>query len=158
MTSNKIAARTVFAMALLTSAPTINAEDSPAAPPAAVFHVDSASIDWQPVTGTPFPDGLERRALHTNERIGGGAAMLRFPKGYVEPRHFHTTAGHSVYILKGRIKVAGEAVGPGHFFYAPPNVAHGPNEALEDTEILIWTDGPLDLHLGDPATGDPEAG
>ncbi|WP_286828985.1 MULTISPECIES: cupin domain-containing protein [Kordiimonas] len=121
----------------------------------AMVHVDAAAKAWDKITGTPFPDGLERKRLHANKATGGGAGILKFPEGYIEPRHYHTTAGHSVYILKGSLKIGGETYGPGNFFYAPKNVAHGPNEALEETEILIWSDGPLDLHMGDlPPTGD----
>lgn len=121
----------------------------------AMVHVDAGALAWDKIIGTPFPDGLERKRLHANKATGGGAAVLKFPVGYIEPRHYHTTAGHSVYILKGSLKIGGETYGPGNFFYAPRDVAHGPNEALEETEILIWSDGPLDLHMGDlpPADG-----
>jgi quercetin dioxygenase-like cupin family protein len=73
---------------------------------------------------------------------------LRFPAGYVEPRHYHTTAGHSIYVLSGRINFAGIEAPAGDFFYTPPNVVHD-LVALEESEILIWSDGPLDFHLSE---------
>ncbi len=94
-----------------------------------------------------FPDGLWRRPLHTNESNKSDASILKFEKGVVEPKHFHTSAGHSVFILKGVLNVGGAIVTAGHFIYTPKGVVHGPNVALQETEILLWSDGPLDLYF-----------
>lgn len=113
-----------------------------------ITHVAGPELAWEPVEQPAFPEGLEVRRLHRNPRIDGGSSVLRFPAGYAEPRHFHTTAGHSIYVLRGRINYTGIEAAEGHFFYTPPNVVHD-LVALEESEILIWSDGPLDLHLSE---------
>lgn len=121
-------------------------------PDTSSYHIASSGIPWQPVDLPAFPEGLEVRSLHANPHNGAGASRLRFPEGYVEPRHFHTTAGHSIYVLNGRIELSGVEAGAGHFFYTPPNVIHE-LLALEPSEILIWSDGPLDFHLSESGGG-----
>ncbi|MFC7047787.1 cupin domain-containing protein [Emcibacter nanhaiensis] len=116
--------------------------------------VDSSQVPWKKVARPGFPDGQEIKPLHANERISGRTSILKFPTGYIEPRHYHTTGGHSAYILKGKMKMGDKVYGAGEFFYFPANVAHGPNEALEEVEALVWTDGPLDTHLGEPPAGE----
>jgi len=105
-----------------------------------------------------LPRGQVRKLLHRNPANGAAAALARHPKGYLEPRSYHTTANHGIYILEGRLRYGDVEAGPGELFYAPAGHAHGPLEALDDVELLIWTDGPLDLHLGDPAPAEETPG
>jgi hypothetical protein len=39
---------------------------------------------------------------------------------------------------------------PRILLHFPAYAAHGPLISLEDTVFLIWTEGPLDLVLGEP--------
>lgn len=111
-------------------------------------HVAGSDVEWRPTENPAFPEGLESKRYPDNPRTDGGAAVLRFRAGYAEPRHYHTTAGHSIYVLRGRIEFSGVEAPAGDFFYTPPNVVHD-LVALEPSEILIWSDGPLDLHLSE---------
>lgn len=113
-----------------------------------ITHVARSDVAWKPTENPALPEGLESRRIHTDARTDAGAAVLRFPAGYAEPRHYHTTAGHSIYVLKGRIRFAGIEAPAGDFLYTPPDVVHD-LVALEPSEILIWTDGPLDFHLSE---------
>lgn len=97
-----------------------------------------------------------RKLLKIDQETGIGAALRWHPEGYVEPRHYHTTAAHSIYVLEGKLDVGGVEAGPGHFFHFPAYTAHGPLVALEDAVFLIWSEGPLDLELGDPPNGETE--
>ncbi|HET6603808.1 MAG TPA: hypothetical protein VFG21_06270 [Xanthomonadaceae bacterium] len=124
----------------------VPAQDPPAAKAEAI-HLDTEAMDWEPSSVPGFPEGAWRKLLHSNPENGAGAVLRRHPKGYVEPRHWHSTANHGVYMLSGRVRIGETVAGPGHFFYAPAGHVHGPIEALEDVEFLLWTDGPLDLHL-----------
>lgn len=132
-------------LALLIAGPA-SAVESPAGRAAAV-QLDTATVDWQPSNAPGFPEGALRKLLHRNPDNGAGAILRRHPKGYVEPRHYHSSANHGVYILSGTVRYEDTVAGPGHFFYAPAGHRHGPIEALEDVEFLLWTDGPLDLHI-----------
>ncbi|MFN7921052.1 MAG: cupin domain-containing protein [Bryobacteraceae bacterium] len=107
----------------------------------------ASKVAWQPVTPPGAPPGLTQRLLHENGEKQTSSAIVKFPKGYVEPRHYHTKCGHSIYVLKGKIKAPGSVWTPGSFHYAAVMEAHGPLEALEESEILFYTDGPFDYHV-----------
>jgi quercetin dioxygenase-like cupin family protein len=85
--------------------------------------------------------------LHDNQQNKLVSAIVRFPKGFVEPRHYHTTCGHSIYILRGKLKSPEGVLSAGTFIYSAVNEPHGPFTAVEETEILFYTDGPFDYHL-----------
>ncbi|HEY9031566.1 MAG TPA: cupin domain-containing protein [Kangiella sp.] len=111
-------------------------------------HVSSSGVPWQSVEKDGIPPGMELKRLHTNPYSKGGVVKLRFSSGYIEPQHYHTTAGHSVYVVSGRINYMGVVATAGDFIYTPPNVVHGV-VVLEPTEILLWSDGPMDFHLSE---------
>lgn len=118
--------------------------------PSPPVHIDTNEMAWEPSNPEGFPKGRTRKLLHLNEINGVGAGLMRHPKGYIEPVHYHTTAGHYIYMLEGRMRFEGVEAKAGDFFYTPPYHAHGPLEMLEETVFLLWTDGPLDVHLGAP--------
>jgi quercetin dioxygenase-like cupin family protein len=120
--------------------------EAPASNPEPI-QLDAAKLVWEASSAPGFPEGALRKVLHRNPQNGAAALLRRHPKGYIEPRHVHSTANHGVYILSGSVRTAGIVSGPGSFFYAPAGYPHGPIEALEDVEFLLWTDGPLDLQL-----------
>jgi mannose-6-phosphate isomerase-like protein (cupin superfamily) len=73
------------------------------------------------------------------------SSILTYPEGFREPRHYHETCGHYMYILEGRIKSPEGDLTPGMFAYAAPGERHGPYEVLEPSKALFYTDGPLDF-------------
>ena len=111
--------------------------------------LDTHQLEWESSSAPGFPEGAMRKIMHRNPESGAAALLRSHPKGYVEPRHYHSTAAHSVYLLKGRVRIGDLVAGPGYFFHAPAGSPHGPIEALDDIEFLLWTDGPLDLHIVD---------
>lgn len=117
--------------------------------------LDTRAMTWERTDTPGFPPGATRKLLHFDEETGVGSALRRHPEGYSEPRHYHTTGGHSIYVLEGRLGVGGVEAGPGQFFHFPANTAHGPIVSLEDSVFLIWSDGPLDMEFGDPPQGRP---
>jgi quercetin dioxygenase-like cupin family protein len=111
--------------------------------------VNAASVKWTPMKLPGVPVGLEQRLLHDNRQNKLTSALVRFPKGFREPRHYHTTCGHSMYILKGKLKSPDGDLTPGVFSYAAVNERHGPFFAEEETEFLFYTDGPFDFFVED---------
>lgn len=111
------------------------------------FTVQAEKIAWQPVQIPGFPAGLQQRLLHDNKSNKLQSSIVKYPKGYHEPRHYHTTCGHSIYILKGRLRAPEGDLTPGTFTYAAVNDRHGPFIAVEETEIYFYTDGPFDVHI-----------
>ena len=106
-----------------------------------------ADVSWAPVNLPGVPAGIQQKLLHNNAANKVQTALVRFPKGFREPRHYHTTCGHSIYILKGRIRSPEGLLTPGTFTYAAVNERHGPFVAEQDTEFLFYTDGPFDYFI-----------
>lgn len=111
------------------------------------FIVESGKLPWTAVELPGVPKGLVQRVLHDNQQNKLVSAIVRFPKGFVEPRHYHTTCGHSIYILRGKLKSPEGVLSAGTFIYSAVNEPHGPFTAVEETDILFYTDGPFDYHL-----------
>ena len=108
-----------------------------------------ADVSWAPVNLPGVPAGIQQKLLHNNAANKLQSSLVRFPKGFREPRHYHTICGHSIYILKGRIRSPEGMLTPGTFTYAAPNERHGPFVAEQDTEFLFYTDGPFDYFIED---------
>jgi quercetin dioxygenase-like cupin family protein len=106
--------------------------------------VKAAGVQWTAVNLPGVPAGIQQKLLHNNPANKVQSAIVRFPKGFREPRHYHTTCGHSIYILKGRIRSPEGLLTPGTFTYAAATERHGPFVAEEETEFLFYTDGPFD--------------
>lgn len=121
---------------------------------AQITAIDTGKMTWERSDPPGFPEGAERKLLKVDQETGIGAALRRHPEGYVEPRHYHTTAAHSIYVREGRLEDDGVEAGPGHFFHFPAYAAHGPLVSLEDSIFLFWTEGPLDIEFGDPPNGE----
>lgn len=113
------------------------------------FQVQVTQLPWQPVKISGMPEGLQQRLLHEDKQKQTVSAIVRYPKGFREPRHYHTTCGHSIYVLKGRWKSPEGVLVPGTFIYSAPNERHGPFIALEEAVILFYTDGPFDFVVED---------
>jgi quercetin dioxygenase-like cupin family protein len=113
------------------------------------FVVDPAGVQWQKVAIPGVPPGMLHRPLHDNKQKQMMSAIFRFPKGFRDPRHYHTTCGHSLYVIKGKLQTPDGVLSAGMFMYSAVNERHGPLVALEETDMLIYTDGPLDYHLAE---------
>jgi anti-sigma factor ChrR (cupin superfamily) len=96
-----------------------------------------------------LPAGLQQRALHQDPEGNSSSAIVRYPKGYHEPRHYHKTCTHTIYVLKGRLQSPEGALTPGTFIYSAKDERHGPLTAVEETEILFHTQGPFDFIVED---------
>ena len=68
------------------------------------FALDSGKVPWTAMSLPGVPAGLQQKLLHDNKANKLMSAKVRFSKGFREPRHYHTTCGHSMYILKGKLK------------------------------------------------------
>lgn len=109
------------------------------------FTVNTETMTAQPAVVPGLPPGVMMKALHQNPRTQMSSSRLAYPKGFREPRHYHETCGHYMYILKGRIQSPEGVLTPGMFAYAAPGERHGPFVSLEDSEALFYTDGPFDF-------------
>ena len=113
------------------------------------FNLNVMSVEAQPAEVPGLPPGVMMRPLHLNPRTQMNSAHLSYPAGFREPRHYHETCGHYMYILKGRIQTPDGVLTPGMFAYAAPGERHGPFVYLEESEALFYTDGPFDFIVDD---------
>jgi quercetin dioxygenase-like cupin family protein len=112
-------------------------------PPATLRRL--VDIAWQPLESTFFPPGLKMKPVYTDKAKNTALSLVRYPKGYHEPRHYHKGCGHWIYLLSGRIRDTEQAHTPGTFVYAPPGNVHGPFTADEISDVLFFVDGPFDV-------------
>jgi quercetin dioxygenase-like cupin family protein len=109
--------------------------------------VDSSKIEWKPVEIPGVAPGLMIRELHSIPTQNTSSAIVRYPKGFHEPRHYHKQCTHTIYILKGRLRSPEGDMPAGTFTYAGVTEPHGPFTAVEETEILFHVDGPFDYNI-----------
>jgi anti-sigma factor ChrR (cupin superfamily) len=107
--------------------------------------LDPQTMDWAP--GPPdLPPGAELKVLSADEETGAVAALVKFPAGYLEPKHGHP-CGHDILVLQGKLvnPETSQETGTGMFFYAPKGDIHGPFQVPADQDCIFFvvTDGPL---------------
>lgn len=98
---------------------------------------------------------VEITVLRGNPEVGPAAVMVRFPEGYQEPWHCHTTTYHSV-LIKGEFQTKSkdasvsesETYGPGAYAVQPGGVVHSEvNAGTGGLVALVYFDGPVDFIL-----------
>ena len=103
----------------------------------------------------PLAEGspAEIAMLWGNPETGPAAVMVRFPEGYQEPWHSHTSTYHSV-LIKGefqtRSRGAGipvsDTYGPGSYAVQPGGDVHAEvNAGAGELVALVYFDGPVDF-------------
>jgi len=112
--------------------------------PAATLH-RLKEMTWQPLQSDFFPSGLKVKALYADKVKNTSLSVVRYPKGYREPRHYHKGCGHWIYYLSGKITDPAQSYTPGTFTYAPPLNVHGPFTAEQESDVLFFVDGPFDV-------------
>lgn len=95
------------------------------------FAANTSEMDWQ--DGSAIL-GLSKGVEIKNVREGydevseRAERFVRFPPGYVEPRHEHDHY-HSIFVLEGEMHVDGKVLKPGDYVYGGgKGNAHGPYE------------------------------
>jgi quercetin dioxygenase-like cupin family protein len=106
--------------------------------------VDPATLEWSPAP-PDLPAGAMLKVLSADAESGVTAAIVKFPAGYVEPRHGHR-CGHDILIMQGKLVDldTGKEVPKGTYLYAPAGNIHGyrvPKD--EDCIFFVFADGPL---------------
>lgn len=88
--------------------------------------LESERIDWEDGDVLALPEGVKVHVLNENEPEGRMDMLVKFPPGYVEPRHTHEGA-HASLVLEGRMLMHGHELTPGDYVYGH-KVEHGPME------------------------------
>ena len=112
--------------------------------------VDVAQLEWHPLTEGFVSGHVKWKLLHVSPESGSWAAMFQAPKGSSFAGHIHVGPGE-YFLSKGKIEVRGgeeeggiSATGPS-YGYEACNARHDQTMILEDSEIYMTFQGPLQL-------------
>ncbi|GEM_PF-3181956 len=95
---------------------------------------------WKPDPYMKLPRGARVKVLRRDRKNNVLDMLIRWPEGYVEPRHTHTST-HSVVVLQGRVIVEGKELRKGGYIYGPSGKAHGPFEWHDDCIVFVHFEG-----------------
>jgi len=110
-------------------------------------------FEWQDdVNVLSLRAGVQVKILYQNEATEHTDMLVKFPSGYVEPRHNHESS-HSIMVLEGTQIAEGTPLRPGDYCWASGERAHGPFEYPEGCVVFVSFRGPSSQHRykGSPA-------
>ncbi len=122
------------------------------------FHDPAAHFDkyqdmkWEKLVPAEGDRSPEITMLHVDPVTGASQLMIRSPKNYHAPRHWHT-ANETHLVVSGTFIMRHdggekEALGPGSFNYMPSKMVHEAwTKPDEGSMEFITVDGPWDLNL-----------
>ncbi len=82
-----------------------------------------------------LPPGVNVKVMNYDPVMKRIDMKVRFPPGYVEPAHTHTS-WHSILVTKGRMCVAGKDLRPGDYVFGW-DIPHGPYEYPDGCEVFV---------------------
>ena len=91
------------------------------------FHIAHRwEMDWQDdVDILTLRGGVRVKVLYEDKDTQHTDLLVRFPPGFVEPRHNHASS-HSVIVLEGLQIAEGQKLYPGDYLFADGSRPHGP--------------------------------
>jgi len=120
---------------------------------------DTTLTPYENLQFSPLADGSPVRVslLWGNPETGPAAVMVRFPEGYREPWHSHTSTYHAV-VVKGTFRSLSpeggpqseRVLGPGGTMVQPGGVTHAEvNAGAGDALAVVVFDGPIDFVMAE---------
>lgn len=103
--------------------------------------VHAAQIEALPL-GIP---GVSARTLWTDATTGAVTVITEMQPGSEIPRHWHTNADETVYVLDGDFVEAGTPHGPGTYFVGAKGTWHGPHRTVMGCRVLTHFSAPIDF-------------
>lgn len=100
------------------------------------YRVHRWDVDWQDdVDILTLGHGVQVKVLHQDAETQLTDILIKFPPGYVEPRHTHDSE-HSVVVLEGLQIAEGEHLHAGDYVFGGANLPHGPFEYPEGCVVF----------------------
>jgi len=87
--------------------------------------ITADEIPWVEDKLLALPKGVKSKVLSIDKSRNAMDLEVKFPTGYVEPRHTHNSS-HSGVVLEGKMLMEGKTPTRGGYFYAEPNIEHDP--------------------------------
>ena len=95
-------------------------------------------VEWQEDVSNELltlPKGVKVKIFAHDPVMKRIDMKVKFPKGYVEPRHTHKS-WHSILVTRGRMCVAGKDLRPGDYVFGW-DLPHGPYEYPDGCEVFV---------------------
>ncbi len=89
--------------------------------------------------------GVTMRTLWMHSDTGAFTVVTEMAPGARIPRHRHSHADETVYVLDGDFVEDGKSHGPGTYFVGAADTAHGPHTTTRGCKLLTHFSGPLDF-------------
>jgi len=102
-------------------------------------HIDQ--LKWEPLE----IKGVSIKPLHKDENTGAMSVITKMEAGAVIPKHRHTSADETVYILNGDFIEDGKTFEQGGVFYGKAQTDHGPHSTLNGCLLLTHFSAKLDF-------------
>jgi hypothetical protein len=126
--------------------------------PAHALYQKFQDLKWEKLRPELGAGSAEITILHVDPKSGATQLMIRSPKNYHAPRHWHTanethTVIYGTFIMRhdGGEK---EALGPGSYNRMPGKMIHEAwSPPDEGNLVFITVDGPWDLNMVDGPSG-----
>ena len=111
--------------------------------------------DYEDLPFSPLAEGspVHVAELWGNPETGPTAVMIKFPEGYKEPWHYHSSTYHAV-LVKGEFSSRSpeggpdseRVLGPGSYIVQPGGVTHAEiNAGAGESLAMVYFDGPTDF-------------
>ncbi|MEM8872984.1 MAG: cupin domain-containing protein [Planctomycetota bacterium] len=104
---------------------------------------DTDQLQWQPLDFK----GVTMKVMHQDETTGEMTVMTRIEAGAEIPRHKHTKAAETVFVLEGDFIEDGHSFQKGSFLSDPANKFHGPHRSKGGCTVLTTFSDELDFVL-----------
>ncbi len=122
---------------------------------ASPINLNRSQMNWQKMEPSLGKASPERAVLHEDSDSHLTQFMIRMPKNFHVPSHWHH-ANETHTVISGAliIEEAGKRIllGPGGFNFTPATVAHSTSTSPQQGAVLFVTvDGPYDQFLADQA-------
>ena len=92
--------------------------------------------------------GVSIRPLWSDAKTGALTVVTEMQPGAVIPRHSHTHADETVFVLEGDFIEDGVSHGPGTYFVGAKGTLHGPHETKGGCKVLTHFSATLDFVAG----------
>lgn len=90
--------------------------------------------------------GVESKVLYIDGASNRKTVVTRMSPGSFIPKHFHTSADETVYVLEGELIEDDHNYGPGAYFVGAAGTPHGPHRTESGCTLLThWSGGEVDF-------------
>lgn len=100
--------------------------------------IDAGALPWEEVFNAQVGRPMFRKGLINDPDTGMSVQVLRYPAGFINPRHTHPCS-HGIYVLEGTLVTYEGSYGPGSFVWFPEGLImeHGATASTDVTLLFI---------------------